>query len=183
MTEITESTDANLRELDARLLVRWCGWRWMRHLVHRRCMLWPPPNAKPGEWEPTPNFESAEGEPRYVETLSSAPPMIERFSDWHKSCCRTSVGWSDHIECGMPHLSRSLDACGMLKASLVASGIDVQVHCGNAFENHGEWIMVKMVDPIAGATLSAARVSAEQYSTAAEALAICRAADSIPEGP
>jgi hypothetical protein len=172
-----------LRELDARLLVRFCGWTWKRERDRGLCMLRPP---GVGEWEPSPQWVGGpEKESDFLETLTTTPPPAERFADWETTgAVRYQRGRNDihSTEWGPPHLYRSLDACGMLKAALISKGYDVECSCRpRAANDAGYWIEVSIIDPVDEICLSHHLVHVDAYSASAEAEAICRAADGIPE--
>lgn len=163
------------KELVARLLVRWCAWRWMRSAKRGLALLWPPypTEEKPGDWLPSPMFGSAEEEAYSMERLSEAPPIKERFSDWHRSCCREFPG---RIESGMPRLTESLDACAMLKAAILAKGLCLQILIDPPSRSMTALVGVTIFD---GKMRELARAISTDISD--EALTICRAVDAIPE--
>lgn len=168
------------KELTARLLCRFCGWRWVRSRNRGLCCLWPAWNDTLGEWQPSPMFNSPADEVASIETLTDAPPITQRFSDWHRTCCRQLPGRAERWEHGMPRLTESLDACAMLKAAIIARGLQVSVHCYGS-EDGSLWIQAKIIDDENDdVTIGYYSNNAPIYSTAAEARAICMAADGIP---
>lgn len=169
------------KELTARLLTRFCGWRWVRGRSEKRhSLLWPPWNDTDGEWQPSPCYSTPEEESKNVETLTEVPPVVERYSDWHRTCCRQLPGRMERFEHGMPNLTESLDACAMLKAAIIARGLQVSVHCYGS-EDGSLWIQAKIIDDENDdVTIGYYSNNVPIYSTAAEARAICMAADAIP---
>lgn len=173
-------TPENL-ELCARLLVRFCGWRWMREKKRGLCVLMPPFPASfgVGVWMAYPQCETLEQEAEHYAAVSIVPPMDERFADWHRAC-GVEIS-TDRHQSGIPRLTESLDACAMLKGVLLSNGLDVETRCLKRNESGGIWLNVKIrnQDEI---TLASWCDWADAYSAAAEAMAMCRAADAMPEG-
>lgn len=184
---LNQST-ADARDLEARLLVRWLGWKWMRVRSRNLCMLRPPNEGS--EWEPSPKWVGgAEREAEFLEPLTEVPGADQRFADWEASGAvrRPKDGRAEY---GMPRLSESLDACAMLKAAMLAKGIGIDVL---AFPNFnairedgmkadGIVILAKVRDHLEDITLGVYSDIVPIYSASDEALAVCRAADAIPAG-
>lgn len=189
---MSSPTIARDLELEARLLVRWMGWRWMRDRSRNLCTLRPP--FEGSEWESSPGFAGgAEGEARHLELLATVPSIAERFSDWAENgATRFPYGGENfhRAEFGMPPLSTSLDSCSHLKAALLRRELNVLVNCYNSF-HVAAWYVLK--DPIikssvwiyakiendSDETIGSSSIKAGDYMGSIEAMAICQAADSI----
>lgn len=179
----TTSPIARDYELEARLLVRWLGWRWVRFSAggNALCALWPPKPSEWGndEWEPSPRFVDEE---KRVTQLDVVPPPDERFHDWTTACTRNLP--NGRCEYGMPALSTSLDACAMLKAAVMKDGNTIETNCADlsvAGSSHAGVSIHVEISPLVDFQFPTyeRNESFPAYSSAAEAMAICRAIDEV----
>lgn len=169
------------KELTARLLCRFCAWRWMRDKLRDRWKLSPPFPASfgVGVWMAYPQFETRELEAERYDVLpdgDAAPDVAKRFSDWDRVCGVEALKYQ--MESGMPRLTESLDACATLIKAIVAKGMRVKT---DVFIFNGSWIEARILDN-ADELISVWSGDVPEYSVQAMALAICRAADAIPVG-
>lgn len=163
--------NTNEDRLCARLLVKFCGWKW-----------WAFPWQEDGVWQT-------------VRSLRSPAFPDKNWRDWAiRKCVQIAPATGDepvmrncHKSEIIPPLASSLDACAMLKSALLANGFEIETSCWPA-EDHetgercGVHVQAKIRDEEMEITLGAHSHTVPEYSAAVEAMAICRAADAIPEG-
>jgi hypothetical protein len=169
-------------ELECRLLVRFCGWRWMRDRNRGLCMLRPP--LEGSDWEPSPDYVGDENV--HLELLLNTPTPDERFHDWRTGgACRYPNGRNWPVcESGHPGISVSIDACDVLVEALVELGYMVTTEIDQNYPkpNDGSWpggISVSMRISLGREVVVLQSMDVDGYSASALALAICRAADAI----
>lgn len=87
----------------------------------------------------------------------------------------------DEWRVAMPPISVSLDACAVLKSALIQRRLDVISNCWSYLCGHqtiGPFIEAKITNAD-DTTVGRWTEKVDAYSSASEALAICRAADAI----
>lgn len=163
---MSESVARDL-ELEARLLVKFCGWQWLREIRRNLCGLYPAHGDPLYERTPTPADPS-----KYWEPVDGVPPESERYHQWEGSCACLRGNWQ---QSGIPRLSASLDACGMLIQELMRKGFRVVT---GRFRISNSILIRVTIDSSMGTGCIHESTFAE-YSAASEAMSICRAADAI----
>jgi hypothetical protein len=163
-------------ELEARLLVRWCSWRWMRNRKKGLCLLWPPFDGS--EWEPSPGYVKQEDEDASMEQVVGVPTIEERFSDWHRACAKRVS--EREVVFGMPALSMSLDACAMLIQAVGLRGYDFEIH-RQCYVGRGDgWTVdVRILRGDTHEQVAECDMPMGEFSAASEAMAIAMAADKV----